>query len=52
MPNPGNKLGEGITLTGGRFKFTDFRKNAQGLECVMFYAEASEHAGGYRAPRA
>jgi hypothetical protein len=52
VPNPGNKLGEGITLTGGKFKFTDFRKNAQGLEGVMFYAEASEHAGGYRAPRA
>jgi hypothetical protein len=52
VPNAGNKLGEGITLTGGRFTFTDFRKNAQGLEGVMFYAEASEHAGGYHAPRA
>jgi hypothetical protein len=35
---PDGHLGDGISLTGGDFKFTDFSENEMSLEGVMFYS--------------
>jgi hypothetical protein len=38
LANPDGHLGDGISLTGGDFKFTDFSENEMSLEGVMFYS--------------
>jgi hypothetical protein len=38
LANPDGHLGDGISLTGGAFKFTDFSENEMSLEGVMFYS--------------
>jgi hypothetical protein len=38
LSNPDGHLGDGITLTGGDFEFTDFSENEMSLEGVMFYS--------------
>jgi hypothetical protein len=37
-PKPGDHQGDGISLTGGDFKFTDFSESEMSLEGVMFYS--------------
>jgi hypothetical protein len=31
-------VGDGISLTGGKFDFTNFKENEMSLEGVMFYS--------------
>ena len=31
-------MGDGISLTGGKFDFTNFKENEMSLEGVMFYS--------------
>jgi hypothetical protein len=38
LANPGGHLGDGISLTGGDFDFTDFSEAEMSLEGVMFYS--------------
>ena len=38
LSKPDNHLGDGISLTGGDFDFTDFSENEMSLEGVMFYS--------------
>jgi hypothetical protein len=38
LANPDGHLGDGISLTGGGFDFTDFSENEMSLEGVMFYS--------------
>jgi hypothetical protein len=38
LANPDGHLGDGISLTGGDFKFTDFSETEMSLEGVMFYS--------------
>jgi hypothetical protein len=38
LATPDGHLGDGISLTGGDFKFTDFSENEMSLEGVMFYS--------------
>jgi hypothetical protein len=38
LANPDGHLGDGISLTGGDFKFTDFSETELSLEGVMFYS--------------
>jgi hypothetical protein len=37
-PKPDNHQGDGISLTGGNFNFTDFSESEMSLEGVMFYS--------------
>jgi hypothetical protein len=37
-PKPGDHQGDGISLTGGDFNFTDFKESEMSLEGVMFYS--------------
>jgi hypothetical protein len=38
LATPDGHVGDGISLTGGDFKFTDFSENEMSLEGVMFYS--------------
>jgi hypothetical protein len=38
LANPDGHVGDGITLTGGKFDFTNFKENEMSLEGVMFYS--------------
>jgi hypothetical protein len=38
LSNPDGHLGDGISLTGGDFEFTDFSENEMSMEGVMFYS--------------
>jgi hypothetical protein len=38
LSNPDGHLGDGISLTGGDFNFTDFSETEMSLEGVMFYS--------------
>src|SRR5215203_5909330 len=38
VPKPDDHKGDGISLTGGDFKFTDFSESEMSLEGVMFYS--------------
>jgi len=38
LSTPDNHLGDGVSLTGGDFKFTDFSENEMSMEGVMFYS--------------
>jgi hypothetical protein len=38
LAKPDGHLGDGISLTGGDFKFTDFSENEISLEGIMFYS--------------
>ena len=38
VPKPGDHQGDGISLTGDNFKFTDFSESEMSLEGVMFYS--------------
>jgi hypothetical protein len=38
LANPDGHLGDGISLTGGDFNFTDFSENEMSMEGVMFYS--------------
>jgi hypothetical protein len=38
LATPDGHLGDGISLTGGDFKFTDFSENEMSFEGVMFYS--------------
>jgi hypothetical protein len=38
LANPDGHLGDGISLTGGDFNFTNFSENEMSLEGVMFYS--------------
>ena len=45
LANPDGHLGDGISLTGGDFNFTDFSENEMSLEGVMFYSTDPASAG-------
>jgi hypothetical protein len=38
VPKPGDHQGDGISLSGDNFKFTDFSESEMSLEGVMFYS--------------
>jgi hypothetical protein len=38
LANPDGHVGDGISLTGGKFNFTKFKENEMSLEGVMFYS--------------
>ena len=38
LANPDGHVGDGISLTGGKFDFTNFKENEMSLEGVMFYS--------------
>jgi hypothetical protein len=38
LANPDAHVGDGISLTGGKFDFTDFSETEMSLEGVMFYS--------------
>jgi hypothetical protein len=38
VPKPDDHQGDGISLTGGDFSFTDFKESEMSLEGVMFYS--------------
>ncbi len=38
VPKPPGHVGDGISLTGPRFRFTDFKEQEMSLEGLMFYA--------------
>ena len=38
VPKPPGHVGDGISLTGRNFRFTDFREQEMSLEGLMFYA--------------
>jgi hypothetical protein len=46
LANPDGHVGDGISLTGGKFDFTDFEDNEMSLEGVMFYS-TDPKSGGY-----
>jgi hypothetical protein len=45
LANPDGHLGDGISLTGGDFNFTDFSETEMSLEGVMFYSTDPASAG-------
>jgi hypothetical protein len=45
------KGGDGISLTGGDFNFTDFSENEMSLEGVMFYSTDPASSGHVLTPR-
>ena len=46
LSTPDNHVGDGISLTGGDFDFTDFSENEMSLEGVMFYS-TNQTSEGY-----
>jgi hypothetical protein len=44
-PKPGDHQGDGISLTGGDFNFTDFKESEMSLEGVMFYSTDPASSG-------
>jgi hypothetical protein len=44
-PKPGDHQGDGISLTGGDFNFTDFSESEMSLEGVMFYSTDPASSG-------
>ena len=38
LANPDGHVGDGISLTGSKFDFTNFKENEMSLEGVMFYS--------------
>jgi len=46
LANPDGHVGDGISLTGGKFDFTNFEENEMSLEGVMFYS-TDPASGGY-----
>jgi hypothetical protein len=46
LANPDGHVGDGISLTGGKFNFTDFSETEMSLEGVMFYS-TDPASGGY-----
>jgi hypothetical protein len=46
LANPDGHVGDGISLTGGKFNFTDFSETEMSLEGVMFYS-TDPSSGGY-----
>src|SRR5215213_9031039 len=46
LANPDGHVGDGISLTGGKFDFTDFSETEMSLEGVMFYS-TDPASGGY-----
>jgi hypothetical protein len=46
LANPDGHVGDGISLTGGKFDFTNFKENEMSLEGVMFYS-SDPASGGY-----
>jgi hypothetical protein len=46
LANPDGHVGDGISLTGGKFNFTDFSETEMSLEGMMFYS-TDPASGGY-----
>jgi hypothetical protein len=46
LANPDGHVGDGISLTGGKFDYTNFEENEMSLEGVMFYS-TDPGSGGY-----
>ena len=46
LANPDGHVGDGISLTGRKFSFTNFKENEMSLEGVMFYS-TDPASGGY-----
>src|ERR671917_63003 len=46
LANPDGHVGDGISLTGGKFNFTNFKENEMSLEGVMFYS-TDPASGGF-----
>jgi hypothetical protein len=46
LANPDGHMGDGISLTGGKFNFTDFSETEMSLEGLMFYS-TDPASGGY-----
>jgi hypothetical protein len=46
LANPDGHVGDGISLTGSKFDFTNFKENEMSLEGVMFYS-TDPASGGY-----
>jgi hypothetical protein len=44
-PKPGDHQGDGISLTGGDFNFTDYSESEMSLEGVMFYSTDPASSG-------
>jgi hypothetical protein len=44
-PKPGDHQGDGISLTGGNFNYTDFSESEMSLEGVMFYSTDPARSG-------
>src|SRR5215203_5568770 len=47
LANPDGHVGDGISLTGGKFDFTNFKENEMSLEGVMFYSTDPASSWGY-----
>jgi hypothetical protein len=47
LANPDGHVGDGISLTVGKFDFTNFKENEMSLEGVMFYSTDPASDWGY-----
>src|SRR5215216_1598351 len=47
LANPDGHVGDGISLTGGKFDFTNFKENEMSLEGLMFYSTDPASSWGY-----
>src|SRR5829696_9026657 len=47
LANPDGHVSDGISLTGGKFDFTNFKENEMSLEGVMFYSTDPASSWGY-----
>src|SRR5918998_764392 len=47
LANPDGHVGDGISLTGGKFNFTDFSETEMSLEGLMFYSTDPASDWGY-----
>ena len=45
LANPDGHVGDGISLTGGKFNFTDFSETEMSLEGLMFYSTDPSSGG-------
>jgi hypothetical protein len=47
LANPDGHVGDGISLTGGKFDFTNFKENEMSSEGLMFYSTDPASSWGY-----
>src|ERR687897_485955 len=51
LANPDGHVGDGISLTGGKFNFTDFSETEMSLEGLMFYSTDPASGGFVLTPK-